>query len=281
MTTSCLEPHLPTSKKTPGLALALTIAWLFSGVTTAQDAADDESRSTPRLPDGTVNLGPAAGERGYWDTGRGGALMKKAVELDGFFLVDPSVVDQVAPFKPWSRALFLARQLSLGKDDPHPRCSGNGGPRTFDTPYGVDFIQDDRRDRILLLVGWSRRWREIHMDGRPHPNLDTFTPTFFGHSVGEWDGDTLVIDTVGFNEKFWFTRKPMGMVHTEALHLTERISRPNYTTLKYEVTIDDPNAYTRPWTTGWNLPWSDFEIVEYLCAENNLDPEHYIGPQLP
>ncbi len=236
-------------------------------------------RPTPRLPDGTVNLGPALGERGHWDTGRGGALMENDVELDGFFLVDTDDVDRVAPFKPWSRELFLARQANLGKDDPHPRCSGNGGPRTFDTPYGIDIIQDQSRERILILIGWSRRWREIHMDGRPHPDLDTYTPTFFGHSIGRWEGDALVIDTVGFNERFWFTRKPMGMVHTDALHLVERISRPDYDTLRYEVTVDDPKAYTRPWTTSWNLPWSEFEIVEYLCAENNLDPAHYVGPQ--
>ena len=205
--------------------------------------------------------------------------MENSVELNGFFLADPADVDEVAPFKPWSRGLFLARQSNLGKDDPHPRCSGNGGPRTFDTPYGIDFVQDAQRDRILILVGWSRRWREIHMDGREHPNPETYTPTFFGHSVGSWDGDTLVIDTVGFNEKFWFTRKPMGMVHTEALRLIERISRPDYNTLSYEVTVDDPDAYTRPWTASWELPWTEFEIVEYLCTENNLDPAHFVGPQ--
>lgn len=261
----------------PGLA---SLAALFCSVYAfAQAEVDELSRPTPRLPDGTVNLGPAPGETGHWDTGRGGALTENTVELDSFFLVDPADVDRVAPFKPWSRELFLARQANLGLHDPHPRCSGNGGPRTFDTPYGVDFVQDAARQRILILVGWSRRWREIHMDGRPHPDLDTYTPTFFGHSVGHWDGDTLVIDTVGFNEKFWFTRKPMGMVHTESLHLVERISRRDYDTLRYEVTVDDPAAYTRPWTASWEVPWTDYEIVEYLCTENNRDPAHFVGPQ--
>ena len=244
-----------------------------------QDGSEDTARPAPRLPDGAVNLGPAPGETGHWDTGRGGALMENEVELNSWFLVDRSDVDQVAPFKPWARALFLARQANLGLHDPHPRCSGNGGPRTFDTPYGIDFVQNTSRQRILILVGWSRRWREIHMDGRPHPDPETYTPTFFGHSVGHWEGDTLVIDTVGFNEKFWFTRKPMGMVHTESLHLVERISRPDYNTLRYEVTVDDPQAYTRPWTTSWEVPWTEFEIVEYLCNENNRDPAHFVGPQ--
>ena len=77
------------------------------------------------------------------------------------------------------------------------------------------------------------------MDGREHPDPDFYVPTFFGHSVGHWEGDTLVIDTVGFNERFWFARRPTGMVHTDALHLIERISRPTFDTLRYEVTIDD------------------------------------------
>ncbi|HEY5623867.1 MAG TPA: hypothetical protein VIV14_08895 [Gammaproteobacteria bacterium] len=256
----------------------LAAAALLPHLAFAQDPGD-AVRPTPRLPDGTVNLGPAPGETGHWDTGRGSPLMENAVDLDGPYLRDPDDADLVAPFKPWSRALFLARQANLGKDDPHPRCSGNGGPRMFDTPYGVDFIQDMQRERILVLVGWSRRWREIHMDGRGHPDLETYTPTFFGHSTGRWEGDALVVDTVGFNEKFWFARRPTGMVNTESLHLIERISRPNYRTLRYEVTIDDPEAYTRPWTTSWELPWTELEMVEYLCAENNLDPAHYVGPQ--
>lgn len=260
-------------------ALPCLVALTIPVAVSAQADPDESARPVPRLPDGTVNLGPAPGETGHWDTGRGGALMENDVELDGFFLVDPSDVDRVAPFKPWARELFLARQANLGLHDPHPRCSGNGGPRTFDTPYGIDFVQDANRQRILILVGWSRRWREIHMDGRPHPDLETYTPTFFGHSVGHWEDDTLVIDTVGFNERFWFTRKPMGMVHTESLHLVERISRPDYHTLRYEVTVDDPAAYTRPWTASWELPWTEFEIVEYLCNENNLDPVHFVGPQ--
>ena len=266
-------------QRTVSSRVCSTIALLLPALGAAQSAGD--ARPVPRLSDGTVNLGPAPGETGHWETFGGAALMENEVELEGPYLADPADVDKVAPFKPWARGLFLARQRNLGKDDPHPRCSGNGGPRTFDTPYGVDFVQDTGRDRILILIGWSRRWREIHMDGRSHPDLETYTPTFFGHSVGHWERDTLVVDTVGFNERFWFARRPMGMVHTEALHLIERFSRPEYDTLHYEVTVDDPKAYTRPWTTSWDVPWTEYEIVEYLCTENNRDPVHFVGPELP
>ena len=122
---------------------------------------------------------------------------------------------------------------------------------------------------------------EVDELSRPTPRLPDGTVNL-GPAPGEtghWDGDTLVIDTVGFNEKFWFTRKPMGMVHTESLHLVERISRRDYDTLRYEVTVDDPAAYTRPWTASWEVPWTDYEIVEYLCTENNRDPAHFVGPQ--
>ena len=82
----------------------------------------------------------------------------------------------------------------------------------------------------------------------PHPTGEDVNPTYYGHSVGRWENETLVIDTVGFNERFWMSGRPVGMVHTDQLHLIERISRPDFNTLRYEATIDDPGAYTRPWT---------------------------------
>ena len=260
-------------------ALAAGFGALLIPVLGAGQEGAASVRPTPRLADGTVNLGSAPGEIGYWNTLRGGALMENAVALNEFIVANAEDVDRVAPFKPWSRQLFLERQANLGKDDPHLYCAGNGGPRMFDTPYGIDFIQDRARERILIKIGWSRRWREIFLDGRSHPDPDVLSPGYFGHSVGHWDGDTLVIDTVGFNERFWFARKPTGIVHTDALHLVERISRPNYETLRYEVTIDDPKAYARPWTVSWELPWSESEMVEYLCAENPRGYSHIVGPQ--
>jgi len=89
-----------------------------------------------------------------------------------------------------------------------------------------------------------------------------------------------VVDTVGFNERFWFARRPTGMVHTDALHLIERLSRPDYETLRYEVTIDDPKAYTRPWTASWEIPWSDEAMIEYFCQDNNRDLDNLVGPGL-
>ena len=115
-------------------------------------------------------------------------------------------------------------------------------PRMFGTPYPSEFIQDG--DRIVVIFeGGAHVWREIHMDGRPLPKREELNPTYFGYSVGRWDGDVLVVETTGFNEKTWLNFN--GAMHTDELLTVERISRPNRDTLHYEATITDPGAYTR------------------------------------
>jgi hypothetical protein len=143
----------------------------------------------------------------------------------------------------------------------------------FHTPYGLEFIEVPEQKQIIIAgVGGPHTWRVIHMDGQHPKDLD---PSFSGHSIGHWEGDTLVIDTVGFNEKFWLTRE--GIPSTEFLHLTERFTRTDYYTIKYEATVDDPGAYTRPWTGGWLIAWQDAEMYEYVCQDNNRDVKHMFG----
>jgi len=104
------------------------------------------------------------------------------------------------------------------------------------------------------------------MDGRPRPK--DLEPTYTGHSTGHWQGDTLVVDTVGFNEGSWIEAE--GFPHTDKLHLIERFTRTDFNLLKYEVTVDDPGAYSKPWAGGFNLRWnSGAELFEYVCQENN------------
>jgi hypothetical protein len=233
-------------------------------------------RATPRHPDGRVNLGPAPGERGVWEGNAGAVLAtheRRAIDNPRLYLPTNKAVKDV-PFQPWARAVYEYRQAETTKDDPHVRCKASGGPRMFHTPYGLEFLELPEEGRMIVTgVGGPHTWRVIYMDGRPHPaDLD---PSFSGHSTGRWEGDTLVIDAVGFNEKFWLTRE--GIPHTEKLHLIERFTRTDYYTLKYEATIDDPGAYTEPWTGGWILEWRDAELYEYVCQENNRDPEHMFG----
>ena len=105
----------------------------------------------------------------------------------------------------------------------------------------------------MIFEGGAHVWREIHMDGRPLPKREDLNPTYFGYSVGRWEGDTLVVETTGFNEKTWLNFN--GTMHTDELTTVERISRPNRDTLHYEVTITDPGAYSKPWTIAWDIPW--------------------------
>ena len=123
------------------------------------------------------------------------------------------------------------------------------------------------RDRILIIFEYQALLRQIFIDGRKHP--DDLEPTYMGHSIGKFEGDTLVVDTVGFNDKTWLD--PMGLPHSDAMHLTERIRRVDHDTLVDEYTIDDPKAYTQPWkaTRTFKLK-PDWQIKEYVCTENNL-----------
>ena len=183
-------------------------------------------------------------------------------------LVNLADADRVAPFQPWAKAVFDYRQRTLLKDDPSLRCLAPGGPRQFQTPNGFQFIEQPELGRILVLLGGGdRNWRIIYTDGRALGQGDDLVLTYYGTSVGHWEKDTLVVDSVGFNERFWMSSN--GLPHTEALHLTERFSRPDMNTLKYEVRVNDPRTYTRPWSGGWTVQWvADQEIQEYFCEEN-------------
>jgi hypothetical protein len=251
--------------------LSKTNAKLFV-VSNRGKAAKLASLPAPRWPDGHVRLGPLPGKKGYWGTPSATVLVESTgaaipMNRDGL-LNNIADADKVAPFQPWAKAVYEYRQRTQFKDDPYNRCIPPGGVRHFQNHYGVQFVEQPEVGRILLLMGGGdRNWRIIYTDGRPIGHKDELVLTYYGASVGRWDGDTLVVDTVGFNEKFWFTNG--GLPHTEALHLTERFTRSDLNTLKYQVTVDDSQTYTRPWTGGWNIQWvPDEDIQEYFCEEN-------------
>jgi len=177
------------------------------------------------------------------------------------------------PFQPWAKALYAYRQEN--QLEPHTRCKPSGGPRQFLTPYGVEFLEPGDLARVFIVdIGGPHSMRTIYLDGRPHPS--DLEPSALGHSIGRWDNGTLVVDTVGFNERFWIDR--WGLPHTQRLHLIERFTRLDPTTLKYEITVDDPGAYTATWTSGLLLRWNPSqELFEYVCQDNNLAPQLMLG----
>jgi hypothetical protein len=225
--------------------------------------------ATPRWPDGQPRIS------GYWAMPSRSALVEDGVEvdMDAFGLLkNPQDAARVAPFQPWAKDLYLLRQASSLSSDPmFLYCMPPGGPRQFQSPYGVQFAEQRERGRIFaLMAGGNHNWRLIYTDGRAQVGNvqgDDDNPLFFGRAAAHWEGDTLVIDTKGFNETFWFSNG--GLPHTAQLHLIERFSRPDLNTLKYEVTIDDPGAYTRPWTSSSTLQWvPNTELPEYFCQDN-------------
>ena len=231
----------------------------------------------PRWPDGRINLGAPPGEKGVWER-RGEHLVVNPKSYQASATRNARMhIDQV-PLQPWARALTNERHASGLASEPYTRCKPAGGPRQFMSPYGLEIVHIPELQRVFVFnVSNANSFRVIYMDGRGHPPAST--PDYFGHSIGRWEGDTLVVDTVGFSEKFWMNRD--GLPHTSHLHLVERLTRVDFDNLDYEVTVDDPGAYTAPWTSGFTLGFTKgAELFEYQCQENNLSPESMVGDAL-
>jgi hypothetical protein len=238
--------------------------------------SQEPPRPAPRWPDGRISLSGTPDEPGNWEGSANATLFFDIVKgkkvTPASSLPTNKTVDEI-PFLPGFKEKYLSRASQA--EDPHTRCKPSGGSRFWHTPYGIEIIDlPETKEVIFLGVGAPHSWRIVYLDGREHPK--DLKPSWYGHSIGKWEGDTLVIDTVGFNERFWLTRE--GIPHTSKLHLTERLSRPNYNQLRYEATVDDPGAYSAVWSGGWNLRWSaGNEPFDYLCQENNRDPARMIG----
>jgi hypothetical protein len=261
-------------------ALAVIACMPFMIQGQGQGPASTPPEPTPRLSDGTPNLGRVPGEKGVWNvpyiqnmadyaTGRGAGPAGRTGGGGNEGGRGGSRSEPHIPFQPWAAAVYDYNSANVSKYDPEGYCLPPGGPRMMATPYPMEIIQLPEQKRIFMVFeGATHIWREIYMDGRAHPQGDALNPTYLGHSVGRWDSDTLVVDVVGFNEGTWIDY--YGHPHTDLLHVVERISRPDKRTLRYEATIDDPGAYTRAWTVSWTVPWNATgELAEYICQENN------------
>ncbi len=216
------------------------------------------ARPTPRSQAGRVLIGGTGTDKGLW--------------LPGAVVGNPLGLTNV-PMQPWARALAAERRTH--QKEPHARCKPSGVVRPFLTPYGVEFVDLPDLQRVYIFdVGGPHTYRTVFMDGRTHPA--DYVPDYYGHSIGWWEGDTLVVDTTGFNEGFWLDRGQLP--HTEKLRTLERFARTDFNTLKYELTIDDTDAYTAPFSGSLNLTWeANTELFEYVCQEANYAHELMVG----
>lgn len=248
---------------------------VYSGTNGTLPPRKVASGPTPRWPDGHPRLGPPPGETGYWSNPSKTAMVENGVnvQMDPYGLLkNINDAPKVAPFQKWALDLYKYRQSNFLKDDPvFQFCKPAGGPRQYEMGPGFQFVEDPDFHRIFVMMGTGNRNRRvIWTDGREQVGQidgDADDPLFYGRAVGKWEGDTLVVDLKGFNEKFWMDNG--GLPHTENLHLIEKFTRTDMKTLKYEVTVDDPATYTRQWTASWNLEWiPGQEIPYFLCQDN-------------
>jgi len=173
---------------------------------------------------------------------------------------------------PWGTEKYMATKPSNGPrthslketDDPVLRkCLPPGTPRIYLQPFPFQMVQTPKE--ILMIYEYDHTVRQIFMDGRAHP--DDITPTYMGHSIGKWDGDTLVVDTVGFNDKTWLDRD--GHPHSDQLHVVERFHRVDRDDMTIDINIEDPKALVKPWKTQLNFQLKpDWDIMELVCTDN-------------
>ena len=241
---------------------------VFAGSALGQGERARRVQPAPRWPNGRVNIATVPGQKGHWIRTRRELVVDANTAAP---LPNDRKIEEI-PFQPWAKALFEYRRSRDDRDSPHARCKPSAGPRQIGTAYGFEIVEfTDIQQVIIFDIGGPQTYRTIYLDGREHPRGRDLIPTHYGHSVGRWEGDTLVVDSVGFNEQNWIDAE--GLIHTDQYHQIERFTRTDFDTLRYEVTIDDPGAYTAPWTAGFLLRWEEgAEIFEYVCQENNLNP---------
>ena len=176
------------------------------------------------------------------------------------------------PYQPWAADLVKKRSADLGRDDPVARCLPAGAVRmlTFPPPRKIIQIPGE----IIILSERDVTFRQIFIDGRPLP-VDP-APNWNGYSKGKWEGDTLVVETIGLRDGTWLDRN--GSPMTEAAKMTERFRRVNYGRLEIELTVDDARAYTKPWTVKLvQHIVLNTELLDYFCMDNEKDAPHAVG----
>ena len=254
---------------------ALTIAArtaalvLLMSATASAQWLNQPTAGIPRTPDGKPNLAAPVPR-----------TPDGKPELAGLWRPSPGLTGDIArnlkpgdvPFQPWAETLYKQRRANNSKDDPTANCIVGGVPRSDLVGYPFKILQVP--GMVVILYEAVHSYLQIFTDGRKLPANPQ--PTWFGYSVGHWEGDVLVVETAGFNDQGWLDNA--GKPATDQLRVTERFVRKDFGNLDIQITIDDPKAYTKPWTVTMPLVLqADAEILEYICPENEKDYDRLVG----
>ena len=251
-------------------SVSIRAQWLnypTAGVPRSRDGRPNLSAPAPRAADGKPDLS------GIWQ-------LEARCPPDGCadYPAAPEFLDFGAriagglPYQPWAADLVKERSALSGRDDPVAFCRPPGALRILTFPPPRKFIQ--LPGLVVILSERDVTYRQLFADGRPLPKDPE--PSFNGYSTGKWQGDTFVVETHGFRDGIWLDRK--GSPMTDAARVTERFRRVNYGRLEIEVTVNDPKAYTRPWSATLNqVILLDTELLDYHGLDNERDPKHLVG----
>jgi hypothetical protein len=257
---------------------SLTALVLLSGAVHAQWVAR-KTPGIPRTPDGKPNLTAPVPPRlpdghpdlsGIWDVGAMTYFHNLAAGLEG---------DAAPKLTPWAASLQKSRRDRNHVDDPYTYCLPLGVPReNHRSPFKI--VQTPSMTIFLHESFVGNTFRQIFTDGRPLPKLSETEPAWLGYSVGRWEGDDFVVESIGFRDHGWLSAN-MAWPNSDALHVTERWHRRDFGHLEETVTIDDPKAYVKPWTNKIVLTLqADTELLDSYCDNQSIMQQHYsMGPR--
>lgn len=268
--------------------LAQWSAYRTPGIPRTADGKPDLNAPSPRTADGKPDLS------GVWETapcmgcappdisglgppparGRGAGAAPAAAPPGGFVFgnIGAGLPGGAPPYQPWAADLVKQRMADGSKDNPDAHCLPMGIMQLTSHPYPKKIVQTPA-EVIVIYEGSGTSVRELFLDGRPLPDKDA-EPWWNGYSTGRWEGDTLVVETSGFRDDGWLDVR--GSPLTSAGKLTERFRRASYGYLQISVTIDDPKAYTKPFTSEvYNRIMPEHQLIEFVCIDK--DAAHYVG----
>ena len=262
---------------------ALSAIWLAASFSLSAQWLDYPTAGVPKKPDGKPNLtapAPRAADgkpdlSGTWELEKNLPCPPEGcpdMEISREFMNIGWSLPDGLPYQPWALELRKARMAENSKGDPGSNCRPAGIVKLTMNPFFRKFLQ--LPGLLVILNERDAEYRQIFTDGRPLPVDPAPTPN--GYSIGKWDGDTLVVNTIGISDGQWLDRN--GNPLTDAAKITERFRRVNYGKMEIEITVDDPKAYMKPWTIKVNQFIAlNTDLLEFFCMENEKDISHAVG----